>query len=70
MAAWLTTMKKWLENSVPGVVLTAAFYAILLMLVLFIFVPALNEGTVGIMVPVSALLTIAVGRILYRRGVL
>ncbi len=41
-----------------------------LMLVLFIFVPALNEGTVGIMVPVSALFTIAIGRILYRRGVL
>ena len=41
-----------------------------LMLVLFIFVPALNEGTVGIMVPVSALFTIAVGRILYKRGVL
>ena len=43
---------------------------ILLMLVLFIFVPALNSGTVGIMVPVSALFTIAVGRILYKRGVL
>ncbi len=43
---------------------------ILLMLVLFIFVPALNEGTVGIMVPVSALFTIAIGRILYKRGVL
>ena len=43
---------------------------IALMLVLFIFVPALNEGTVGIMVPVSALFTIAVGRILYKRGVL
>ena len=41
-----------------------------LMLVLFIFIPALNEGTVGIMVPVSALFTIAVGRILYKRGVL
>ena len=41
-----------------------------LMLVLFIFVPALNEGTVGIMVPVRALFTIAVGRILYKRGVL
>ena len=41
-----------------------------LMLVLFIFVPALNEGTVGIMVPVSALFTIAIGRILYKRGVL
>ena len=43
---------------------------IALMLVLFIFVPALDSGTVGIMVPVSALFTIAVGRILYKRGVL
>jgi hypothetical protein len=43
---------------------------VLLMLVLFIFVPALNAGTVGIMVPVSALFTIATGRILYKRGVL
>jgi len=43
---------------------------VFLMLILFIFVPALNAGTVGIMVPVSALLTIAVGRILYKRGVL
>jgi len=43
---------------------------ILLMLVLFIFVPALNAGTVGIMVPVSALFTIATSRILYKRGVL
>ena len=41
-----------------------------LMLVLFIFVPALDSGTVGIMVPVSALFTIAIGRILYKRGVL
>ena len=41
-----------------------------LMLVLFVFVPALNAGTVGIMVPVSALFTIGVGRILYKRGVL
>lgn len=43
---------------------------IALMLVLFIFVPALNAGTVGIMVPVSALFTIGVARILYKRGVL
>ena len=43
---------------------------ILLMLVLFVFVPALDSGTVGIMVPVSALFTIAVGRILYKRGIL
>ena len=47
-----------------------ALAPIALMLVLFIFVPALNAGTVGIMVPVSALFTIAVGRILYKRGVL
>ncbi len=43
---------------------------IILMLILFIFVPALNAGTVGIMVPVSAVFTIAVSRILYRKGVL
>ena len=47
-----------------------AIAPILLMLVLFIFVPALNAGTVGIMVPVSVLFTIAMSRILYRRGVL
>ena len=41
-----------------------------LMLVLFIFIPALNSGTVGIMVPVSALFTIAVARIMYKKGVL
>ena len=43
---------------------------VLLMLVLFIFVPALNSGTVGIMVPVSVVFTIAVSRILYKKGVL
>ena len=43
---------------------------IVLMLVLFIFVPALNAGTVGIMVPVGVVFTIAVSRILYKRGVL
>ena len=47
-----------------------AIAPIALMLVLFIFVPALNAGTVGIMVPVSVLFTIAVSRILYKRGVL
>ena len=47
-----------------------ALAPILLMLVLFIFVPALDSGTVGIMVPVSALFTIAVGRIMYKKGVL
>ena len=43
---------------------------VVLMLVLFIFVPALNAGTVGIMVPVSVLFTIGVARVLYKRGVL
>ena len=47
-----------------------AIAPILLMLVLFIFIPALNAGTVGIMVPVSVLFTIATSRILYKRGVL
>ncbi len=47
-----------------------AMAPICLMLLLFIFIPALNESTVGIMVPVSALFTIAVGRIMYKRGVL
>ena len=42
----------------------------ILMLILFIFVPALNAGTVGIMVPVSALFTIGVARIMYKRGAL
>ena len=43
---------------------------VILMLLLFIFVPALNAGTVGIMVPVSVLFTIAVSRVLYKKGVL
>ena len=47
-----------------------AIAPVLLMLVLFIFVPALNAGTVGIMVPVSVVFTIGVSRILYRKGVL
>ena len=47
-----------------------ALAPVTLMLVLFIFVPALNAGTVGIMVPVSVLFTIAVSRILYKKGVL
>ena len=47
-----------------------AIAPVVLMLVLFIFVPALNAGTVGIMVPVSVVFTIAVARILYKRGVI
>ena len=47
-----------------------AIAPIILMLILFIFIPALNAGTVGIMVPVSVLFTIGVSRILYKKGVL
>lgn len=41
-----------------------------LMLVLFIFVPAFNAGTVGIMVPVSVLFTLGISRVLYKKGLL
>ena len=41
---------------------------IILMLALFIFVPALNQSTVGIMVPVGVVFTIAVARIMYKKG--
>ena len=47
-----------------------AIAPVVLMLALFIFIPALNEGTVGIMVPVSVVFTIVVSRILFKRGVL
>ncbi len=43
---------------------------VILMLILFIFVPALNEGTVGIMVPVSVLFTVGVSRLMYKKGML
>ena len=43
---------------------------IVLMLALFIFVPALDASTVGIMVPVGVLITVAYARILYKKGVL
>ena len=39
-----------------------------LMLLLFIFVPALNEDTVGIMVPVGVIFTIIYARILYKKN--
>ena len=47
-----------------------AIAPIVLMLVLFIFVPALDSGTVGIMVPVSALFTIGMARLMYKKGLL
>ena len=47
-----------------------AIAPVALMLVLFIFVPALNSGTVGIMVPVGVLFTILVSRIMYKKNML
>ena len=47
-----------------------AIAPVVLMLILFISIPALNAGTVGIMVPVSVLFTIGMARILYKKGVL
>ena len=41
---------------------------IVLMLVLFVSIPALNAGTVGIMVPVSVLFTLGVSRLMYKKG--
>lgn len=43
---------------------------VLLMLIAFIFVPALNAGTVGIMVPVGVVFTLVYARVLYKRGIL
>ena len=45
-----------------------AIAPIVLMLILFIFVPALDSGMVGIMVPVGVLFTIGFSRILYKKG--
>ena len=47
-----------------------AIAPILLMLILFVFVPFINTSTVGIMVPVGVLFTIGVSRILYKKGIL
>lgn len=47
-----------------------AIAPVVLMLILFIFVPALDSSTVGIMVPVGVLFTIGVSRILYKKGIL
>ena len=41
---------------------------IVLMLTLFIAVPALDQSTVGIMVPVGVVFTLAVARIMYKKG--
>ena len=47
-----------------------AIAPVVLMLILFIFIPALDSGTVGIMVPVSAIFTIITARIMYKKGML
>ena len=47
-----------------------AIAPVALMLILFIAIPALNAGTVGIMVPVSVLFTLGVSRVLYKKGLL
>ena len=41
---------------------------VLLMLILFVFVPALNAGPVGSMVPVGVIFTIVYARIIYKKG--
>ena len=43
---------------------------IVLMLALFIFVPAVNASTVGIMVPVGVLFTLGMSRLMYKKGLL
>lgn len=45
-----------------------AIAPIALMLILFVFVPAINTSTVGIMVPVGVVFTLIVSRIMYKKG--
>ena len=47
-----------------------AIAPIALMMVLFIFVPALDSGKVGIMVPVGVLLTLLEARVMYKKNLL
>jgi hypothetical protein len=47
-----------------------AIAPVTLMLILFITIPALNAGTVGIMVPVSVLFTVGISRLMYKKGML
>ena len=47
-----------------------AVLPLILMTVLFITVPALNAGTVGIMVPVCVIITLIEARIMYKKGIL
>lgn len=43
---------------------------VILMLILFIFVPFLDASTVGIMVPVGVIITVITARILYKKGII
>ena len=47
-----------------------AIAPVILMLILFITIPALNASTVGIMVPVGVIFTVIVARIMYKKGIL
>ena len=47
-----------------------AIIPVTIMLLLFIFIPALNASTVGIMVPVGVIVTVITARILYKKGAL
>lgn len=47
-----------------------AIAPIALMMILFVFVPALDSGTVGIMVPVGVLLTLLEARVMYKKNLL
>ena len=47
-----------------------AILPIILMLVLFISIPALNSSMVGIMVPVGVIFTLIVARIMYKKGLI
>lgn len=47
-----------------------AIAPVALMMILFIFIPALNQGTVGIMVPVGVLLTLLEARVMYKKNLL
>jgi hypothetical protein len=71
-------LKPAFDNVLPalfgglGVVYISRYFKIAvlpmaLMLILFIFVPYLNSGMVGIMIPVSMVITLIYARILYNR---
>ena len=47
-----------------------AIAPVVLMLMLFILVPSLNAGSVGIMVPVGVLFTLLVTRVMYKKNML